>query len=353
MQFEFQDYFKVSFVACSIMFILCIIEIIAYIIVFSRKHPIGANNHTVKFLLGIITSIVIIYFLCYPLIHGIHLISEKASDKIESNGIITEITNAHGIDKYMYDNHVTYASYVYIDNERYYIMHIGDFKVGDEVSFEYLPKSKIILSINGTSIKYEDEITFWGEYTMNDLSSTDSLTNEYDLIELLSFFENSNVKLVFDTNKEGLTFSEVNNKYPIEITRSTGYSIYKVVQGGFFYVFWAKQLDVNDNVTSEPVVYFSSYLPSNPSVPKIDSLVLGISTAQDVRKIDPYFELSFLHSSGVFSYSYIDANTLLEIEYEYHENISDYEDLIVKKITQVPRNSSTSQFSIIFPNDLP
>lgn len=188
---------------------------------------------------------------------------------------------------------------------------------------------------------------------MNDLSSTDSLTNEYDLIELLSFFENSNVKLVFDTNKEGLTFSEVNNKYPIEITRSTGYSIYKVVQGGFFYVFWAKQLDVNDNVTSEPVVYFSSYLPSNPSVPKIDSLVLGISTAQDVREIDPYFELSFLHSSGVFSYSYIDANTLLEIEYEYHENISDYEDLIVKKITQVPRNSSTSQFSIIFPNDLP
>ena len=150
MQFEFKDYFKVSFVACSIMFILCIIEIIAYIIVFSRKHPIGANNHTVKFLLGIITSIVIVYFLCYPLIHGIHLISEKASDKIESNGIITEITNAHGIDKYMYDNHVTYASYVYIDNERYYIMHIGDFKVGDEVSFEYLPKSKIILSINGT-----------------------------------------------------------------------------------------------------------------------------------------------------------------------------------------------------------
>ena len=40
------------------------------------------------------------------------------------------------------------SRHVHIGNERYYIMSIGDLEVGDEVVFEYLPKSKIILAIN-------------------------------------------------------------------------------------------------------------------------------------------------------------------------------------------------------------
>ena len=119
-----------------------------YVIAFAKKHPIESNKRTAMFLLNIAISCFIIHFLSAPLVHGIHLINEKENDKVEACGIITEIKDTHGINKYMYDGHVTYASHVYIDGERYYIMYTGDYEVGDKVAFEYLPKSKIIMSIN-------------------------------------------------------------------------------------------------------------------------------------------------------------------------------------------------------------
>ena len=41
-----------------------------------------------------------------------------------------------------------FAYYIYIEGQEYYIMCIGDIKIGDKVEVEYLPKSKVILSIN-------------------------------------------------------------------------------------------------------------------------------------------------------------------------------------------------------------
>jgi mRNA degradation ribonuclease J1/J2 len=80
--------------------------------------------------------------------HGIYLFSEKESNALVNSGTITDITNTYGNNKFTYENkHSIASSYVYIDGEKYYIMYIGDFNVGDEVKFEYLPKSKVILSI--------------------------------------------------------------------------------------------------------------------------------------------------------------------------------------------------------------
>ena len=49
---------------------------------------------------------------------------------------------------YKLENINTCGYYINISNEKYYIMYTGELEIGDKVEFEYLPNSKIILSIN-------------------------------------------------------------------------------------------------------------------------------------------------------------------------------------------------------------
>ena len=100
-------------------------------------------------------------------------------------------------------------------------------------------------------------------------------------------------------------------------------------------------------------MYFSAYLPSVVSSDLFDTLTPGISTAEDVRKIDPSFELSFLSSNGIFSYSYINDETVLQIEYSQHGNVDGYDDLIVKEKKIVARASAPTRYSVLLSGDLP
>ena len=198
---------------------------------------------------------------------------------------------------------------------------------------------------------------FFDEYLMDDSVTLESnLTREYDLNDLKSFFEGANVNesSVFESNISALTISKVNDMYPIEILRTSGYSVYRVTQGGYFYVFWIKPFDkVASQSSGEPSVYFSAYLSSTRHPNLFDSLTPGISTAEDVKRIDPFFELSFLMSSGIFSYSYINDETVLQIEYAYPENIEEYADLIIKEKTIVARTDVPTRYSAILSSDLP
>lgn len=198
---------------------------------------------------------------------------------------------------------------------------------------------------------------FFGEYVTNDTETLESgLTKEYDLNELRAFFKgsNANENIGFGTTASALVFGEVNDKYPVEILRTGGYSVYKVSQGGYFYVFWAKPVATAENPSNgEPSVYFSAYLPSDISPNSFDSLTPGSSTAEDVRKIDPSFELVFYFSNGIFSYSYINDETVLQIAYEQQENINGYDDLIVKEKKIVARTSAPTKYSAVLSSDLP
>ncbi len=196
---------------------------------------------------------------------------------------------------------------------------------------------------------------FSGDYIMDDSKTLeDSLTTEYDLDELCAFFEGKNMNEQFrNKNAPVLTFYEVNNRYPIEVLRTGGYSVYKVRQGGYFYVFWVSSFSTETNSKNELCVYFSAYLSSDKSSDLFDSLMPSVSTAEDVRKIDPYFELTFLLSSGTYSYSYLDDKTILQIEYMRSQNVSEYDDLVVKEKTVLPRDSQASGYSAILSKDLP
>ena len=148
MRFDYNQYFKILFTASVCIMVSAIVAITIATVVFVKTHK------TIQFdskLMGFIVQIIMLFFLfsiaVFPFKHGFHLVEEKESDKIEYSGVITNITRTYGQNKYFYENKNVFASYVYIDNEQYYIMYIGDLEIGNEVKFEYLPKSKVILTI--------------------------------------------------------------------------------------------------------------------------------------------------------------------------------------------------------------
>lgn len=197
---------------------------------------------------------------------------------------------------------------------------------------------------------------FFNEFLIDDSSALkNALTKEYDLNELMVFFENSNQNIAFDIDKTRiLYFNEVNHRFPIEIVRSGGYSVYRVIQGGYFYVFWIKPFIKDANQEQiEPEVFYTTYISTPIDPIEFESLTIGKSTAKDVKSIDPYFELTFLYSSGVYSFNYLNDDSVLEIKYTYDNGFNGYKDLVVEEIKIVPRNLVHSKFSVLLSKDIP
>ena len=200
------------------------------------------------------------------------------------------------------------------------------------------------------------------QYVADDTKTAENdLTRDYDLHELRQFFEGSNINeyLISASDIVPLTFSEVNMKFPVEIIRSADYSLFKVRQGGYYYVFWYRGHSTEDSQRpDEPAVYFSGYLASDLPISQFDSIKPGTSTAEDVKRIDPSVEIARVLPSGssvahLYSYSYLDEETLLQIEYENNGSIDGHHDLTVKTINVIARTETPSRYGLIFPDDLP
>ncbi len=190
-------------------------------------------------------------------------------------------------------------------------------------------------------------------------------TVEYDLNELRTYFESGHQNESMGGlggEKPKLTREAVKIKYPIEIERTcedvggTGdrpfYAMYKVSQGGYYYVWWRlfKNLSTGE---SENCVYFSAYLVSDRSVELFDSIIPGVSTAADVKKIDPYIQFCFEFSSRTPSFSYINGDTVLEICYTWSK-LDSYEDLVVSKMELRNREILANMLYLsILPGDRP
>lgn len=184
----------------------------------------------------------------------------------------------------------------------------------------------------------------------------DVLTKKYKLSKLKSFFEksNTNENIGFGIQTSNLSINEVHKQFPIEIIRTSGYSVYKVDEGGYFYVFWVKPLSTDSNeINNEPLVYFTTFLSKTLEDNMFDSLKIGESTAQDVYLIDPSFELSFLNSNSIYSYSFLNTDFIMQINYKHQGEFDDYSDLIVENKSVISRNTAPSRFSSILQKDLP
>ena len=193
---------------------------------------------------------------------------------------------------------------------------------------------------------------FEGVFSDDSVALDNVLTNEYHLEDLISFFGLGNYdKSNASTEKKTvLVLTKVNLVYPIEIIRVYGsYSVYKVIEGGYFYVFWAMPINRN----AEPSVYLTSYLVGNRDSSLFDGLDVGIHTVQDVEVIDPSLEIQYLMSRGIFSYSYLDQDNLFQIEYTRDLPDPDSERLTIAGMTIVKRSLAPSIYRIILSDDLP
>jgi len=189
-------------------------------------------------------------------------------------------------------------------------------------------------------------------FTSEHIENPDNEENVYDLNDLQTFFAGrTHVEAFFiEGEQDVLEYDEVNNAFLIDKSnRELPYSVFNTRQGGKFYAFWLRDLDGNYSI-----VYSTAYLDSSLKLSDFDSLEVGVSTAEDVIKIDPSSDFCLMVSMGTYSYSYIDGETLLEIEYDFMDEFNGYDDVIVKNITVVGRDTlSHSKFGIILPEDLP
>ncbi len=192
-------------------------------------------------------------------------------------------------------------------------------------------------------------IHFDGIFSDDGESIGNILTTQYSIVDLIGFFGLGNRK---DDNQitGNMGIDSVNRQFPIEVIRCDGlYSMYKVSEDGFFYVFWSTPIDER----VEPSVIFTSYLSGNENPNRFSELEIGIHTAEDVKMIDPAFDLSLLLSWGICSYSYVNQDCLLAIEYEVNDQLFDYQHLVISNISVIDRDKAPSKYRLIFPQDLP
>lgn len=205
-----------------------------------------------------------------------------------------------------------------------------------------------------TTEEYKRAI-FYNDYIADDFPDLDEvLTKEYDLKELQEFFESRSSidQYILNQGNSVLKINEVNEKYPIEIIRTGNYSVYKVKQGGYFYVFWLLTTDLEAN-ENEPSVSFTAYIPLKKDKEAFKKIKKGLSI-KDVELIDPSFELNILLSHAIYSYSILSDDTLVEIQYSSRNGDFKYDNLIVEQVLFVPRTSETYSygFSQILSKDL-
>lgn len=192
-------------------------------------------------------------------------------------------------------------------------------------------------------------------YEANDVAMlSEVLTVEYSIDDLNRYFagHNENESVGYSERNPKLTIKDVEQVFPVEIVRSNGYSVYRVQEGGFFYVFWAgwREEDASDT-ESEPTVYFTTYISGNMQREAFKSIENQKSTLRNVKEIDPYTELCLLMSHGVYAYSYLSRDEVIEIAFGHQEK-DDYDEMIVENVEVIPRSSSLL-LSLILDKDLP
>lgn len=201
----------------------------------------------------------------------------------------------------------------------------------------------------------------------NETPLLDLLTVEYDLQELYTFF-GKNIsradRVIAACNgieiPSPVEWNNVNLQFPVECLRYNGnvfYSVYKVKNGGFFYVFWQVPL-VDTQVWGEEwdntkiTAHTTMYIEELPSVFAFFTLKNGSSTAADVKALDPIMSLD-LFSDSTKSYSRTKSGITVIVYYSM-DKLENIEDLVVKQIKFVREDDRVfSDINAIYPKDLP
>ncbi len=184
---------------------------------------------------------------------------------------------------------------------------------------------------------------------------------EYGLKELQGYFGKyspSYDKYISDTTPASSFYpSHINMCFPIRCARSVAlqygdgtttthyYTVYKVREGGHYYVFWNTRND-------ELGICYAGYLPETRSIEDFDSLIEYESDFDDVYAIDPSADMRIDSSGAPRSYHLLTTGELLKIEYKY-TRLSGPEDLIVTNMEVLPANNDVGYLAQVYEGDLP
>lgn len=193
------------------------------------------------------------------------------------------------------------------------------------------------------------------------------LTDAYSLSELTAWFPSCSYQeyLSFHYGEEMHfpTIKEVNARFPVQCLRwnyNRAYTVYKVQEGGFFYVFWGQVVPPEFRDIETSVDYalasFTAYLDRLPSLSDFSKITPGTSTGEDIHKIDPSAEWRFIVSSGPYSCSLLDDGKILTVYYERPAAVtiqrSDAE-MVVSELAVYKLMGQGSCFGTILSKDYP
>ena len=138
MTYDYNDVFSQVFTLPLGIIIVTLFALVWNTVKFIKKKSYKSKKDIFFYCL-LILIVVIFIFNQAPFLskHGIHLLSENETNKIVNTGVVDGLYKSGGRVPHMYAT---------IDGQEYYFRIAGDIKVGDTITFEYLPKSKVILS---------------------------------------------------------------------------------------------------------------------------------------------------------------------------------------------------------------
>lgn len=152
MFFDFNEYYN-KLVLFPFVFIVIAVIIFVIALVSYFKHSFIVRRFNYKFdkRISIIIALLslLIFLLGYSTMNK-DLLYEGIADSIQINGIITNVDGVDLPPKFTYNDIPVTPKIITVNGEELYIMFIGDFEMGDNVTIEYLPKSHIVLSIDFT-----------------------------------------------------------------------------------------------------------------------------------------------------------------------------------------------------------
>ena len=200
------------------------------------------------------------------------------------------------------------------------------------------------------------------------------LTNTYTIEQLQSYFgpyctisENSWAGVVSDLGV--YNFKNVHATFPHSCLRQYAdekgeyyfvYSIYKVAEGGYYYVFWGgyrkeSNVDINSWML-ESKACLMLYVTELKSLDDFSSIEVGKSTATDVINIDSAGSFDFGMGRGTPSWHVLNDGSILEILYTLNDDFfktHKRDDMIVKSIEIVDRSTTRCYLAYVDPDDLP
>ncbi len=147
MTFSFDNYYRTLFVwpLINILvfgFLLITLLYIAYIQLIRSKFSYK------KLLIILVVGILMSYIFAQAVQNSnLQIWKDKDSTPLVIEGVIDDVSKTNDTTKHNYNGEVVWGRVITIDNKEYYIATNGWFNEGDEVTIEYLPNSKVVVSI--------------------------------------------------------------------------------------------------------------------------------------------------------------------------------------------------------------